>query len=447
MKALYNYQQELVDKAGKSTALFWDMGLGKTITSLEVFKKHDLDLLFVVAPLSMLGEWQKEFESQVRGKAINYKQAIKDSKKENISDYIKENNIKCIVLNYEMVWRIKDYSWLNDKSMIILDESHRIKNPNSKVGRFMKHLAVKTDYKMILTGTPQSQGYMDYYNQLLFIDFIDMSFTAFKNRYCVYEDKMFYGVKIKQLSGYKNVGEFEKEYLNKCEFLKVDRVYDEVVKENYIKLPTTRDYESVKRNRVIYYDKDENIITNRKEINSYLAGEKSSIIDSYDLLDNIGAYRFGLRSLLDNKHKKEWLKDFIEDYEKRIVIFYNYNVELDSIKKIIGERPYSIYNGEFKDLEIFKNNENGIAIVNYKSGSFGINDLIYSNIFIAYSPTDNYLEWEQSKKRIDRNGQKNTPIYYFLESGIESRIYYSLQSGKNFDDRVFLEEITLDKKQ
>lgn len=82
-----------------------------------------------------------------------------------------------------------------------------------------------------------------------------------------------------------------------------------------------------------------------------------------------------------------------------------------------------------------------MAICNYKSGSFGINDLVISNIFIAYSPTDSYLEWEQSKKRIDRDGQKNTPVYYFIMSGLEKRIYESLKVGKSFDDRVFVKEM------
>ena len=104
-------------------------------------------------------------------------------------------------------------------------------------------------------------------------------------------------------------------------------------------------------------------------------------------------------------------------------------------------RPYSVYNGEEKDFTNFKKYDNGVCLCNYQSGSVGINDLVISNIFIAYSPSDNYINWEQAKKRIDRNGQEHTPIYYFLCSGLEDRIYHSLSVGKNFDDRVFIEEM------
>ncbi len=432
-KKLYKYQQELVDRAEWNTALYWDMGLGKTITSIEVFEKFNLDRLFVICPVSMIDEWCEEFEKQTGRKAMPYKKAVKNAKGCILSNFLKSHEVDCIALNYEMVWRISDYSWITDKTMIICDESHRIKNRNSKIGKFMKHLKLKTKYKMCLTGTPQSQGYIDFYNQLYFLDMIDISWMEFNDRYCIYDMVNFQGVKIKQLVGYKNVDEFERLYLNKCEFLKVDRVYDEVIKYNYVNLKTSKEYEKVKKHRVVYYDSEGNIM---------LEGNSQS----YDILDNIGSYRFGLRKLLDSKYKHEWLEEFLNNYNKRIVIFYNYNHELESICRICKKvgKKYSVYNGGEKNFDNFKTEEDGVAIVNYKSGSYGINDLVISNLFIAYSPTDNYLEWEQSKKRIDRNGQKNTPIYYFLQSGLENNIYNSLKSGKNFDDKLFINSLKLE---
>lgn len=449
MKTLYKYQQEVVDRATESTALFWDMGLGKTITSLEIFKKFynkgEIDKLFVMCPISMIDEWCREFESQVEMKAITYREVVKQIKKLGITftEYLKQEDIHCVVLNYDMVWRITDYEWLNDKFMMICDESHRIKNTGSRIGKYMKFLKLKSKYKICLTGTPQSQGYIDYYNQLYFLDKMDMTMATFKNMYCMYEDKVFNGIKIKQLSGYKNVGQFEQLYLSKCEFLKMERVYDEVIKYHRIKIEPNAEYKRVLKDRVVYRDIDGRVVTNRKEIDLYLQGDATSIVEDYKYLDNPGAYRIGLRQLLNGENKLAWVKDFLEDYDKRVVIFYNYNVELESLKKLLetNKRPYSVYNGSEKSFDNFKNYENGVCLCNYQSGSVGINDLVISNIFIAYSPSDNYINWEQSKKRIDRNGQKHTPIYYFLESGLESRIYHSLSVGQNFDDRVFIKEM------
>lgn len=449
-KELYKYQQEVVDRATESTALFWDMGLGKTITSLEIFKKFydkkEIDNLFVMCPISMMNEWCREFENQLGLKAIKYKDLIKMAYKyrTDIISYMLREDIHCVVLNYDMVWRIQGgYSWIDDRYMLICDESHRIKNPTSRIGKYMKFLKPKTKYKICLTGTPQSQGYIDYYNQLYFLDKIDISMNFFKDRYCIYEDKSFNGVKIKQLAGYKNVGEFEKLYLSSCEFLKIQRVYDEIVKYNRVELPTTKEYQRVLTDKVIYFDRDGKVVSTRSEIENYLKGNNSSIIEDHKYLDNPGAYRYGLRMLLNSEYKLDWIRDFLEGYDKRVVIFYNYNVELDSLKKLLEtmKRPYSVYNGGEKDFTNFKENENGVCLCNYMSGSVGINDLVISNIFIAYSPSDNYINWEQAKKRIDRHGQEHTPIYYFLCSGLESRIYHSLSTGKNFDDRVFVEEM------
>ena len=437
MKQLYKYQQKLVERATNSTALFWDMGLGKTITALEVFKKFKgkVDKLLVLCPLSMMDEWCKEFENQVGGKAMPYKQALKKGCL---------NECDCIAINYEMVWRVDDYSWVNNKTMIVCDESHRIKNSTSKIGKFMKFLKNKTKYKMCLTGTPQSQGYIDYWNQLYFLDKMDISLTMFKLLYCVYEDKKINGIRFKQLVGYKNTDEFEQTYLSDCEFLKVNRVYDEIIKENRINIDVDNRYRRALKDKVIYFDKNGEVITDRKAITDYLSGlDTETVVNHCCYLDNAGSYRYGLRSLLDSEGKHKWLEDFLLGYDKRVVIFYNYNCELNSLIKICEKlkREYSIYNGSIKDFSNFKNFEDGIALCNYKSGSLGINDLVISNVFVAYSPSDNYIEWEQAKKRIDRAGQEHTPIYYFLESGLESRIYASLKAGRNFDDRIFIEEM------
>lgn len=417
MKKLYNYQQEIVDRSGESTALFLDMGLGKTITSIEIIKKYHRtgEKTLVICPKSMIKEWVFELANQGGLVAEEYKKYDPQ-----IHD--------CLVINHELVWR----RLIGEFDHIIIDESHRIKNPNSKIGRFVRKLQARV--KIILTGTPQSQGFIDYYNQLYFLGYMTMSFPDFKNRYCIYEQKTDWksGKTYMSLEGYQNVQEFEDLYLSKCEFLKVKQVYDDIIKEHYINIPTTPAYNRAVRDKVIYYNNDK-VVFDRKEIEKYLKLQDSTITH-HIMLDNSGAYRYGIRSLLD---KTEWLKDFLDGYNDRVVIFYNYNVELDQLLHVVGNRPHSIYNGEFKDLSTFITNKDGVALCNYGSASVGLNDLVHSNIFIAYSPTENYILWEQSKKRIDRIGQENTPIYYFLQSGIEYNIYKTLRSGKNFDDKVF----------
>ena len=101
--------------------------------------------------------------------------------------------------------------------------------------------------------------------------------------------------------------------------------------------------------------------------------------------------------------------------------------------------PYSEYNGREKDLTNFKENKNGAAGCQYISASTGLNDLVCSHICIMYSPTLNYSDWAQAKKRIDRIGQTQKPLYYNLccRDTVEEKIVSTLKSGKDFDDKMF----------
>ena len=93
-----------------------------------------------------------------------------------------------------------------------------------------------------------------------------------------------------------------------------------------------------------------------------------------------------------------------------------------------------------KDLEPFKNNSNGIAVVNYQSGAVGINDLCISNIGIFYGPPDgDHILMEQAKSRLDRIGQTKQPVFYYLQTvgSVEKAIYKELSQGRDFDAKMF----------
>ena len=292
MKTLFDYQKEIVQKANKSNALFMKMGTGKTITSLKIAEKWQCEKLLVVCLKSKIQDWIDEIEEETYFCKGEY-----------------------MVINFESVWRsTKAIDFCNSKTMIIVDESHKIKNPKSKVSQYMRYLGNMTKYKLVLTGTPQNEEYYDYWMQMGFID------------------------------------------------------------SPLYKIP---------------------------------------------------------------------LKDF-ENY------YVNYNMEIDIIKSLCIKmnRPYSIYNGEIKDLTNFKNKENGIAIVNYASGATGINDLCISNIGIFFSPPDgDYILFSQAKSRLDRIGQTKQPIFYFLQcqKTIEVPIYDAFKNGDNFTNELYLNWLEKEK--
>ena len=71
------------------------------------------------------------------------------------------------VINFESIWRTKQApfykDFITDKTMIIIDESQKIKNYKSKVTQFLNSVKGQTKYKVLLTGTPQNQQYIDWH--------------------------------------------------------------------------------------------------------------------------------------------------------------------------------------------------------------------------------------------------------------------------------------------
>ena len=68
---------------------------------------------------------------------------------------------------------------------------------------------------------------------------------------------------------------------------------------------------------------------------------------------------------------------------------------------------------------------------------FGV--FVKTNIGIWFSYPENYIDFVQSKGRLDRTGQTKQPVFYYLEiaGSVEPQIYKTLLSGQNFDQRLF----------
>lgn len=416
---LYDYQKKIVDsrKDYESHALFMDMGTGKTITSLALFEQSGLKKILVICIVSKREDWHEEIKIN-----CNIESTILDKGTTKNKELLK-NGSKSYIVNFESCWRLdKDLLDLIDEDwFIIIDESHKIKNTKSKIGKFVNKLRTKTYGKCILTGTPQNQGYIDYYNQLRFIDVLMMKEKQFKDEYCVYELSSFGGRYVNQLVGYKNTQELDRIINENCIFFKRDIKNNMIPTDVYVNIDKHKSYDKFRKDKVFH-----------------------------DVIgDSMSAHRMGLRQMCSgfikdipiHNNKKIWLKDFLDNCDDRVVIFYNFNMELEQIKQVCEElhKPYSIYNGEFKDLSNFETYNNAVAICNYASASLGLNDLVLSNICVMYSPTEDYINFTQSRKRIDRLGQTRKPLFYYLQTknSIETAIYRSLKIGKNFDDKMF----------
>ena len=62
-----------------------------------------------------------------------------------------------------------------------------------------------------------------------------------------------------------------------------------------------------------------------------------------------------------------------------------------------------------------------------------------ANVCVFFSLTNEYINFVQSKKRLDRIGQTKKPLFYYLicKDTVEEATWKSLQEGKDFDERMF----------
>ncbi len=143
-----------------------------------------------------------------------------------------------------------------------------------------------------------------------------------------------------------------------------------------------------------------------------------------------------------NQNKLDKLKSLLEGTENRVIIFYNFDKELELIKSVCKKlnKPISIVNGKCRDLSNYEKFNNSITLIQYQAGSMGLN-LQKANVIVYFSLTMSSELFEQSKKRTHRIGQQQTCFYYYLltEGSVDEEIYNTLLERKDYTDRLFIE--------
>lgn len=435
---LYPYQKKIVNdlKEYDSSALFMDVGTGKSITSLALYEQKQVqkkcNKLLIICLCAKIEEWKEDCE-----KWFPFSETIVLDKPKMKDKFIK-GDYDIAIINFEKTWRFRELLYLNKNTMIIIDESHKIKSSETKVGRFMQLLCECTPYKTILTATPMGNGYIDLYNQLYFLGLESHSLKGFKDKYC--NEKLVYipGMKpFKQIVGYHNTEELDL-IINKYARYYERKLDDELVPEEVmVPIKLEEKYNKIARDRVykdIVLDK---IGMKRIALKSLCSG--TLIGNTLD--DDSGDLH---REYQLNTYKLDWVKSFLEDFNERVVIFYMYDHQRDQLYDMITcklKRPCARYCSEFKEKELFEKEDNAVCLVQYKSGSTGVDWLKKSYIGIFYSLPDSYIEFYQAKGRLNRVGQTKKPLYYLLVSkgkySVDYINYEALMNRQDFNDQFF----------
>jgi SNF2 family DNA or RNA helicase len=421
---LYKHQQDALNetKQFNKVAYFHDMGLGKTFTGAEKALELGKNIL-VVCPKSLISTWINHFNKYYDAKVTDL------TDKKQYESFLNGDSTSICVINYDLVFRRPELSQLCNFTLL-LDESSQIQNEKNKRAKFILKKLNPTNV-ILLSGTPINGKYEKIWSQCHLLGW-DISKETFEKHYCI-KDYIYNrrhekilgptGFPVKQIVGYKNVERLKNKLREHgAHFLKTEDVFnlpEQVFNE--VLIETSSQYKKFIKTSVL--------ITNELE----LIGDTSLTKMLYARM-LCGQY---------NKNKLETFEDLIESTEDRIIVFYNFNEELEKLKEIVAahDKPTSEVNGHTKNLENYEDFDNSITFIQYQAGSMGLN-LQLANKIIYFTPPLSSEYYEQSKKRIHRIGQNKTCFYYNLicKNSIEEKIYAVLKLRKDYTEELFNED-------
>lgn len=426
---LYRHQELALNylRANNAFGLFLDMGLGKSLIILshlsELVRDGKVKKCLVVCPKPVIGSWWRDVPLAYQLYGVDLENVLEVTNYEQLSS--KNGKKKYMERNWDMV---------------VLDESHYIKNRTTNRTKACFKLAMRSKYRYILTGTPISNGQLEnIYSQFSFLypkhnkrwvqSKIFGTWTEFTKEYCILN-----------------------QWYQPYRYINVDKLQDIIsqysyraTKEECLDLPEKlpdKIFEIELKEKAIY-----------KEL------MKHSTIEKFDLLaDNSLSRMAKLRQVcsgfvnvddetIDLKCEKiKTLNDFISDFDKKLVIFYEFNYSFQEICKLLDKKKinYVYLNGEQKDKQVWKDFQTDpniqVIVTQYRSGNAGI-DLYKADTMLFYEPTLSSNILEQARDRIHRIGSTGRPSYiFFLTKGtIEEKIYKSLSEYSDFNEKLFEE--------
>lgn len=412
---LFDYQEKALALTSDkdNSAFYYDMGLGKTFIGSERMRLYGERVNIVVCQKSKIKDWCEHFKEHYTDYAV-----FDLTNKKDMQAFMVYPIYKCIgIINYELAYRRAELRQLKDFTMM-LDESSMIKNETAKRTKFI--LSLNPSHTILLSGTPTDGKYEFLYSQLRLLGW-KITKTAYYNRYIKTELRSYGGPMFRVVTGYKNVSELKaklKEY--GAVFAKAEEVI-KLPEKKFIKEYSTvsSDYKKFMKDRVIKIDDKE------------LTG------------DSTLSKRLYARMLCSaySKDKISRLIDLVNSTSDRVIIFYNFNTELETLRKVLFDRPISIVNGQVKDLKEYENNDNSVTLIQYQAGAMGLN-LQKANRIIYFSLPERSELFEQSKARICRIGQEKQCYYHIMmcHKSVEEKIYDCLLMRKDYTDELFRKE-------
>ncbi|UVW83842.1 DEAD/DEAH box helicase [Wolbachia endosymbiont of Aedes albopictus] len=408
-----------------------DMGLGKTIQVIAaiLYCKNagflDQGRVLVVAPTSILSNWQREMERF----APELKLFIYHGQnRELASDY------DVALTSYGLARRDKKELNKIRWFLLVIDEAQNIKNPNTEQTKAIK--AIEATHRIAMSGTPVENRLLEYWS---IFDFINKSYLGTPKQF-----KTYFATPIEKARDRTCLERFMK--ITSPFMLRRLKSDESIIQDLPDKIENNR-YCSLTSEQTALYQKV--VDTTMEKIEKSEGIERKGLI--FKLINALKQIcnhpsQFGKkkRASIEQSGKMQMLEEIlisIGEVAEKSLIFTQYTEMGKIIARLLEERFESkvpfLHGGlsrKVRDTMVddFQNSfQSNILIVSLKAGGTGLN-LTAANHVIHYDLWWNPAVEAQATDRAYRIGQeRNVMVYRLLSTGtFEERIDEMIQSKK-----------------
>ena len=446
-------------------AYFMEMGTGKSKVLIDnvsmLYDKGKINGFLLVAPKGVYKNW---FDSEIpthmvdhiNKKMVLWQANITKSQQLKL-DLLFEpgEDLHILIMNVDAFSTSKGVEFAAKflrchRTMMAIDESTTIKNPDAKRSKHICSLGQYAKYKRILTGSPVTKSPLDLYKQCEFLGEGLLDFTsyyAFRTRYAILKTMNFGSHSAKVPVGYQNLQELSD---------KIALFSDRVLKEDCLDLP---DYTYQKR--IIQLSKEQQKIYDQMksvalaQMDGKLMTTSTALVQLMRLQQiTCGHFKAddGTLKIIKNERVNA-LMDILEEVEGKAIIWAHWRHDIDSIVKAIEKvYPGSVmtYYGSTSTEDRAKaikeiqdpNSKVRFLVGTPQTGGYGIT-LTEANVMIYYSNGYDLEKRTQSEARINRIGQKRKMTYIDIicEKTVDERIVKALRKKINIASEVMGEEL------
>jgi SNF2 family DNA or RNA helicase len=447
-------------------AYFMEMGTGKSKVLIDnvsmLYDKGKINGVVIVAPKGVYKTWYEteiptHMANHIEYEAVLWQSNINKKQEKELSKLFKTGHqLHVLIVNVEALSTKKGVDFVAKfischETLMAIDESTTIKNPDAKRTKSICRLGRLTKYRRILTGSPVTKSPLDLYKQCEFLDpwlLGHQSYYSFRTRYAVMKTANFGGRSVQIVVGYKNIPELSD---------KLTGFSYRVLKDDCLDLPA-----KTYTKRVIQLtDDQEKLYLQMKKsalavMNSKLSTTATAMTQLMRLQQiTCGHFKADDGSIQEIKNNRiVELMNTLEEIQGKVVIWAHWRNDIATIVKHIkeeyGDNSFVTYFGDTstddrqKAIKKIQDPESPVRFIigTPQTGGYGIT-LTGASTMIYYSNGYDLEKRMQSEARIDRIGQKlpMTYIDIMCEKTVDEKIVKALRKKVNIATQVMGEEL------